>query len=657
MVFLFGMTLSLQAQVVPDSVATDSVAIDSVSFDSSRVDPSSSLADSLRSMRRLQEVEKPEPITVWERNSGAGFKTVTNDSLLRWQIWPNWGEYYAYRKDVVSFRQGTTGRVDAYQVSGYSPDEQSLSLNGLDLSNPLTGYVNYNYVPNHKVGELRERMGAGYESEVILKDFYILKPISYLNYEEAKYNFRNLEFMVAQNFNERTNLELSFWDRRDGDSYPRNEVVGSQIFGKLYHYLNQRVQIRAMYLRNQFQKDESFGYLVSDPLAFPFGRFGPSPRVSTAGSDELRRDLHGGFYFRPDSLSPENIGIEFSASKNEYNMEYSSDSLDWDLRHYQASAFKSFDMTSFSLKAEGGVRYHRFKNDRVFDIGSWSSLFASGRMTLSPFDAIRVSGNIDLEARSDGFQSLEYGALAKLAVNEKAEMLVSGAVFSRAPEIQHLYWASELYKGNESLKNESGISLYGKMNIQFGDRVNGGVSARFKQIENDVFLDADSTFSNSSEYSTLSGTVFGEFSNHLFEIESSATIHALNNLGELPVGSVNDFSEGKLWIRNNAWVKGYAFDRAAYVKLGVRTLFSPLPYGSRFYNTGAQFWQSNSTQSQIPAFFRMDAELSARVRAIMVVIRWENALDGIGQAGYFESATFPMPARRLIVGIRAQFRN
>jgi hypothetical protein len=53
----------------------------------------------------------------------------------------------------------------------------------------------------------------------------------------------------------------------------------------------------------------------------------------------------------------------------------------------------------------------------------------------------------------------------------------------------------------------------------------------------------------------------------------------------------------------------------------------------------------------------MDAELSARVRAIMVVIRWENALDGLGQAGYFEASSFPMPPRRLIVGIRAQFRN
>jgi len=59
----------------------------------------------------------------------------------------------------------------------------------------------------------------------------------------------------------------------------------------------------------------------------------------------------------------------------------------------------------------------------------------------------------------------------------------------------------------------------------------------------------------------------------------------------------------------------------------------------------------------VPAFFRLDAELSARVRAIMVVIRWENALDGLGQAGYFETASFPMPPRRLIVGIRAQFRN
>jgi hypothetical protein len=91
--------------------------------------------------------------------------------------------------------------------------------------------------------------------------------------------------------------------------------------------------------------------------------------------------------------------------------------------------------------------------------------------------------------------------------------------------------------------------------------------------------------------------------------------------------------------------------------MGFKTLLSPFAYGTRTYNSELGIWQGNSMEQDIPPFFRMDAELSARIRGIMLVMRWENALDGFGQAGYFEAAGYPMPPRRLLVGIRAQFRN
>ena len=92
--------------------------------------------------------------------------------------------------------------------------------------------------------------------------------------------------------------------------------------------------------------------------------------------------------------------------------------------------------------------------------------------------------------------------------------------------------------------------------------------------------------------------------------------------------------------------------------MGILTTFSPLTYRSRLFNTELQFWENAALDEvEIPAFFRMDAELSARLRSMMILIRWENALDGFGQVGYFEATTLPMPGRRLIVGIRAQFRN
>ncbi|MFV1884191.1 MAG: putative porin [Balneola sp.] len=648
-IVLMGVFSQLQAQVASDSLQTDSLSVDT------------SAVDTLTTVQTVKpEDEKPkgpENIVPWKQFKPSGQSFVADDSLLRWQIWPNWGDYYAYRKDVISFRQGTIGRLDAFQISGFSQDEQTLSLEGINLSNPITGLVNYNYVPHHKIGSFHEKLSAGYHSDIELKKYYILEPISYLNYDEAKFNYRNLEFMVTQNFSERTNIELSFWDRRDGDNYPRNEVIGNQIVARGYHYLNQNIQLRTLYLRNQFDLQEPFGYVVDDPLTFSFDQFISTPKVSNASSKTSRRDWLTGIYSRPDSNSVENMGLEFTLTKNEFELPSSAtDTLNWDLRSYSARTFKVFGNQRFSLKLEGEGGFHSFNETRNITRVNWSDFRLSAEAQTNLDENLQVFGLGTLLQRGDGFNGTEIGGGAKLTVN-KLEIVVSGALFSRMPTIQELYWTGVNFSGNEALKNENGISVYGQSSIQLTEQIRLGASGRIKQSNNDVFLGNDSTLVNSGDISSISGTVFGSFENHRFEIESSATFDALNNISPEASSTPLGYNEQKVWIRNNAFIKGYAFDRATYVKLGVRTTLSPLPYGSKFFNTELQYWQANSTEVDIPAFFRLDAELSARVRAMMIVMRWENALDGIGQLGYFEAATFPMNSRRLIVGIRAQFRN
>lgn len=112
------------------------------------------------------------------------------------------GDYFAYRKDVVAYRQGTIGRLDVFDIDGYSPLEQKVTLNGISLNNPVTGYVNYNHIPANRVGSMSEFKGTNYNSNIRLRDFYLLEPLSYLNFDESALDYRNLEFMVAQNFRE-----------------------------------------------------------------------------------------------------------------------------------------------------------------------------------------------------------------------------------------------------------------------------------------------------------------------------------------------------------------------------------------------------------------------------------------------------------------------
>ncbi|RNC79581.1 MAG: hypothetical protein ED557_13735 [Balneola sp.] len=641
-------TAEISAQVLPDSVSTDSLAIDTPTPDSLLN------AETLRDVS-LPEEKLPENIIPWKQFTPASFSQVSNDSLLRWQVWPNWGDYYAYRHDVLSFRQGTIGRVDAFQISGYNPYEQSLTLDGIDLSNPITGLINYNYVPHSKIGEVIEQKMIRYQSEVRLKRYYLVEPLSYMNYDEAKFNYRNLEFSVAQNFTERTNLELSFWDRRDGDSYPRNDVLGNQIVARGYHYLKPNLQLRSLFLRNQFELQEPFGYVVSDPLAFSFDRFASSANVSNAESKTTRRDWLIGLYQRQDTNSVETRGIEFVASKDDFSLPASSrDTLSWDIRNYTLSAFNINKVGNLEIKLKASGSYFRRASGTTISRDDWWIGNVSPQLTyyLSPKFSVSTQGKATF--RSDSFSGVELGGELQFLPTSRSSLSMGAGTYSRMPTIQHLYWNGKNYSGTSSLENETGISMFGDLEVKFSDRISVGISGRLNQSQNRTILNTDSTFINDGNVTGISGTIFGKFSNYRYEFESSVTFDALGATDTL---ASNDYNEQKIWFRNSAFIKGYMFDRATYVKLGVRTILSPLTYGSKYFNTELQYWQANSSESDIAAFFRLDAELSARIRAMMVVIRWENALDGVGQLGYFESATYPMPARRLLFGIRAQFRN
>ncbi len=666
-IILFCTITPLKAQVV-DSTSTDSTTV--------RIDePTGALSDSATSQinelttaqsdsfrSALKKKPKQERITPWAEMKPIGSTLITTDSLLRWQIWPNWGDYQAYRRDVLSFRQGTNGRVDAFQIRGYGPYEQELRMEGISINNPITGLANYNLVPHRKIGEATETFGGSYHSQIKLKDYYLLKPISYLNYDEADGAYRNLEFMVAQNFTPKTNLELSYWDRRGGNYYPNSGVEGSQVVGRVYHHLSDEFLIRGMYLRNQLSNDEPFGYNIGDPALFAFDKYGSQPLRSNGASEFSRWDLVGGIYHRKDTSSVEDAGFEISTSKNKYTLTSSKDSLYWDLRTFGGKLFKLFQHNKWIFRSSLSANYHAVNDGSALTETGWANLDAQASMNYQISEPLQLYGKAIGKSRSDGKKGFELTGGAKIKPSDGLKLNASVSTFSRIPTMQALYWKAKNYQGNPSLNNETGISATGNIDIQPTSSLHFGASGRWKLATGATFLNTDSSFtksifSNSSEFTQLSGMAYGRFENHRFEIESSGTVQQFAYSDSTsPLAALNH-QDMILWLRNSAFIKGYVFDRAAFLKIGVKTLLSPFYYSAQTYNTELGFWQGNSTYQELPSFFRLDGELSVRLRGIMIVLRWENALDGLGQVGYFESAGFPMPPRRLIVGIRAQFRN
>lgn len=636
---------------------------DSTKTDSVQVTPEEIVTknDSVLSSQKEEVVIKV--VKPWKSRSPFLAKTVTNDSLLRWNIYPNWGDFRAYRSDVISYRQGTIGRTDAFNISGYDQYEQNLWLDDVSLNDPVTGLINYNYVPHHKIGNVQETYRGSLDSYVNIRDYYITEPISYLNFDEASNDYRNLEFFVAQNTAPGTNIELSYWDRRDGGFYPNNNAEGSQILARVYHHLGDRYQIQGMIMRNVFNNDESGGYVINEPATFSFGEFTSTPRSSSGNSEILRNDMKVGLYQRADTTQPETAGLIFSRTKNDRVLRINADTLDRELVGYSVRAFRNFETKILSIKTKVDADYINQKSGSTLGVGNWLTMTGGISGELNILSNVKILGSGEIISRNTEHSGYEFST--GLSINKPGKFTARfiGSQVSKMPTIQSLYWQSKNYNGNTALENESFSSIHGEVDISLGNFWKVGVSGRVKISSNPVVLNTDSTFSNANSQKLSFGSGYIRFENAKFELESSAAYEYSLTQDLEPNEVPFNFRDNKLWIRNSLFYKTYAFDKATFIKMGVRTLLSPMNYESQFYNTELNYWQSNSLtndqaqQSYVPAFFRLDAELSARVRAMMIVIRWENALDGFGQAGYFEASSFPMPPRRLIVGIRAQFRN
>ncbi|MFN1835990.1 putative porin [Balneola sp. MJW-20] len=608
-------------------------------------------------LKTPQQEEKEELVDPWIDSIVLNSRRVNGDSLLRWQIWPDWGHFYAYREDVISFRQASTGRIDAYHIKGYLPMEQRYSMEGITLNNPVTGYTNFNLIPHRKIDGVYERYEGSLRSEISLRDYYINKPISYLNYDESKFRYRNLEFMVSQNFTDRTNLELSYWDRRDGDYYNNDEIQGSQIYARFYHHLNQKMRIRAIVLRNEFNNGEPFGYVVGDPLNFSFSRFATTPNFSGGSSDFKRLDVVTGLYIRGSGSEKEKGGVELSLSRNEKSVRGPGDQIRQDLLGFGLRSFWKIDLDRLKVDLSTRLNRQSARDSMAISIDNWIQVTGGANARFRLLKGISLTGSGEISYRDDDYSGYEATAGIELQPASWLSWKVKASVFSRVPTIQQLYWRSLTYQGNSDLDNQNGVSVFSSLDLNEEGKLSVGINGRIRLMDNPVLLRSDSTFGNAPSMFHGMATAYARFQNHRWEFETSATYQLAEYDNITDPAYRLDRMDDILWLRNDAFVKGYLFDRATFIKFGLRSVLSPFLYGSRTFNTGLEYWQAASTYQELPSWFRVDAELSARLRGMMIVLRWENALDGLGQVGYFESAGYPMPPRRLIIGIRAQFRN
>lgn len=665
-VLLLLLVIPLRSIAQVDSTTIDSVAIDTTIIRQADTTAVPSSADSL-----LQEA--PEPlieIVPWEFHAPQGAEVTATDSTLRWQIWPDWTYKLNREPGVISYRMGTSLRSNAVQRYAHEPRHQQLYWEGITLNDPVSGMLNWSLIPIHKIDKVYgQDLGTHYRSTYYLRQYYLNEPLSRLIYSESKFSSRNLEFEVSHNLSQKTNIELRYWDRRAGGEYNNSEAIGRQIFAKAGHHLDEWRYLKLNYVNNKMDIGRPFGYFISDMLNFNFDHYSTQANESSGNSTEINNLLTLNFYQRSADTTQtvDNFHASLFRRSTQRSLEYSTDSTSYDISSVGLSSRKWWSFGN--LDVEGGINYEYFFNanqdNTSLDINSWGLLDAEGKATFHVIPAISLSGRGSFRSRSDGYQAYRLNATIDFNLGDRLKLSPGISTGTVMPTPQQLYWKSRKLAFNSDLKNEEMQEAHARLTYNFTPDTRLGIRIQHKDINNGIMTKYDEVFTSSDQYqftnidsyASQSATAFFDMDITHFEFNGSATLHRFTNSTVAPDVPIPMSDQERIWFKGGAYWKGYLFGRATYVKAGFSGMATPFRYQADHYNPELGYWQSVSDDQQLPMFNRLDLDISARLRSIVFVLRWQNILDDVSQLGYFETAGYPMAQRRFLFGVRALFRN
>ncbi len=612
-------------------------------------------ADTLR-QNRTAEIDT---VYFWEFPAPEAFHTSDTDSTLRWIQVLNYTDQVNRQRGAITARSGTSGRVDGMDIYTFENRHLNLELERMDITDPLTGSVNWNRLPIHKVRSLDiSDWGMNYKSRVILRDHYLTKPRTYLNFDEGKFDFTNLEFGYTQNLSQKFNLELSFWDRKDENGFDRTKINGQQIVARTYYQYSDKWLLKAGFINNSIDQEQSFGFNIPDLRFFSFNRFTARPIESSANGTEASGDIYLQLHNRRNSKGDvtTSFGIHHQTAKRD--LSYSADTVATDFRRIEA--FVRHDLNIGVFKTELSGRFYSLTDSekKSLTITDWkgADLSSNTVLNLGKFSSLQGSANFNI--RDDSQSGFDVSGRLEIYPAENMTTSFFAGISSAVPDIQALYWQSREYEGNQNLRNEESTQFGAETTVGLGEHFTIGARAQVRQVDDGIFVNPDSVFTNISSYKNLSGAAWVELNSTRFEGDISITGQTfLSTSTENPVNNILDNSGERVWLKGSLYYKNDVFDKAAFVKAGFSAMYSPNNYISANYITPLNRWQNGINSQPLPSFYRVDLDISTRIRWFMLLLKWENLLDQVGQLGYFETAGFPMPPRRFMFSLRVIFTD
>lgn len=681
-------------------IVADTTNVNIVAADSTRISLPGFATDTTSATPAKPDV-LIKPFNAPER---PGAIVIESDSTLRWNKWLEFSELQHRRAGVITHRLGGFNRNDLMYVHGRRANQQHLYFEGMLATDPVTGRSRYAHLPIERISEITESgNGLHQRIDTELLRFYTPKPLTRISYQQSFYEMRSTDAMISRMLDRRTGLELVYHGKNNGAEYARMATEGRQMAARYFRHLDERHLVQTMIMYNGAEHMEPDGYNISNLSGFNFSRFFANPLRMNANSRERSLQIQAAWLrkSRDSDLTTTRAMVYYDQYRRVYRTAADSSHYRW--KSFNAAASHRLSNNWFSATGEVQARYYMPDHNMGYSLNhsNWSELVASvhGRLLgkthsthtgsgsservsgtdiddnaaiLVPGDqsATQITGrsrysdylpafpfSAQINSRSDGLTGWEMVAGVDWSLVGRVRLMADISQGETLPTMQQLYWVGSV-TGNRDLGTEPWRRIQG--GAEFGNP-DQGIHARLRVhlTHHDRLhtLMSDSTFTSARDLRQQGGFAEITFNSTHWEANASITVLEYDADGTNGPAQILATAGTRIWNRVSLHRKGYVLGRAAYVKAGVYGIFSPNSYRPPAYLAVADLWTESHLTPPMPGFFRMDADLSARVRNMIVLVRMENLTQGLGQNGYYETAPYPMPSRRLHFGLRVLFSN
>lgn len=646
------MVLFVRSGYSQDPVPQDTLNVAPVEVDSilsqSRISP-----DSLQSRDKIDQKRPDFAIYPVKMAQIPGSNVILTDSTIRWNQWLEYQEFVAGQFGTVPFRLGAIGRTDLLLTSGLGGPQFEFRLEGMDWRNPVTGHSRMGDVPLERLSQVSEReQGGRLIHEAGLFSIYSPKPITRVSYIQTAFELRNTDARISRMIDHRTGFDLIYQGKNNASEFRRMGTESRQAGVRYFRHLSPDWYAQALVVYTGSEHEESDGYQLPSLAGFNFSRFFANPTRQSAQSRirSTQAMLSLSRVCLNDKEKLNQTTTRFITYYDRFKRDFSDSDINfgYDIHQFNLGAERGIELGFLQVHGSAKV-YTAFTGGQSdLSVDGWSGYRAEANTSIRLIPGIEFPAGLRLDGRSDGHQTVGLDVGVAWSPIDIISVMGNYSVGSQMPEIGTKYTTQYVTRTDELSSSDYQRARFGLEIGSIGKGLKFLLLGSVTLMDNYTDISPERVYNRINGVQFLSATAGLRWTHPNWEATTSGVFLDQNASGNPQQALLN--------VTSLHW-KGYVLSNASYIRGGVTGTTSFLGMNTPQYHAVIDEWGFESSYDPIPAYSRVDIDLSARVRSLIFMFRYENVLQNVGQAGYYETAPYPMPSRRFRFGLRVVFIN